>query len=444
MGTPRALSLAASRGWLAALVALLGLAWWLRAPPEAPDAGVPPPVSAPPPAANAPAEGATPAPSPARLPRAPRVALWVPCEGSRRVLDDPARIPALLADARALGASDLFVQVYRGGRAWFSSSIADAAPLQAARARSGIDPLAKLLADAHAEGLRVHAWVNMLSLAGTRDGPILRRVGPSAVQVDRRGRSVLEYPDLQLPEPDKSWYRMGTPQVWLDPAAPAVAETLAALVAELVARYPSLDGLHLDYIRHPDVLPFIPGARFGVGLDFGYSEASRARFQRETGVAAPFGGSLDNADRWDAWRRDRVTEVAARAAAAARAARPDIEVSAAVWAYADRAYLSLFQDWRGWLEVGLLDFAVPMAYTRDDRLLRYLARASLGGVGGERVWIGIGSWLFASDPMRARAQLELVRGLHPAGVALFSYDAISEAPALRAGLAIAAQSAGGG
>ena len=58
-----------------------------------------------------------------------------------------------------------------------------------------------------------------------------------------------------------------------------------------MTKYPTLDGVHLDYIRHPDVLPFVPGARFGVGLEFGYGAASRARFERETGLAAPFGGS---------------------------------------------------------------------------------------------------------------------------------------------------------
>ena len=56
------------------------------------------------------------------------------------------------------------------------------------------------------------------------------------------------------------------------------------------------------------------------------------------------------------------------------------------------------------------------------------------GVGGDRVWLGLGSWLFASDPMRARVQRELALAAHPAGVALFSYDAIAEAPALRAAL----------
>jgi uncharacterized lipoprotein YddW (UPF0748 family) len=124
-----------------------------------------------------------------------------------------------------------------------------------------------------------------------------------------------------------------------------------------------------------------------------------------------------------------------RVAAAARSARPEVAVSAAVWAYADRAYLSIFQDWRGWLESGLLDFAVPMAYTTDDRLLRYLAASAVGGVGGERVWIGLGAWLFAEDPARARAQRELALALHPAGVALFSYDAIAEHPPLRDALA---------
>jgi len=376
-----------------------------------------------------PAPAAAPAPAPA-----PRLALWVPCEGAVRVLDDPARIPALIADARALGATDLFVQVYRGGRAWFSTSVVDPGPHRAARARSGVDPLAALLEQAHAAGIRVHAWMNALSLATNRDPALLARFGPDAVMVDRRGRSVLDYPQLDLPEPDRRWYRMGTPQVWLDPAAPAVAQTLAALAGELVGRYPALDGVHLDYIRHPDVLPFIPGSRFGVGLDFGYGAASRARFQRETGLVAPFGDSLANADRWDEWRRERVTEVVLRVASAARGAKPSIETSAAVWAYADRSYLSLYQDWRGWLEDGLLDFAVPMAYTRDDRLLRQIARAALGGVGGERVWMGLGAWLFDGDPARARAQLDAMRALSPPGISLFSYDAIAQAPALRASL----------
>ncbi len=245
---------------------------------------------------------------------------------------------------------------------------------------------------------------------------------------------MLEYPELELPEPERRFLRMGTRQVWLDPGAPGVADALEAIVAELFRAYPALSGLHLDYIRYPDVLPFSPGSRFGVGVDFGYGAATRERFERETGRKAPFGGSLSNANQWDDWRRERVSEVVRRTGAAARAAQPDVEVSAAVWAYANRAYLSLFQDWRGWIDEGAIDFAVPMAYTRDDRLLRYLGHEATGGLGGDRVWLGLGAWLFAKTPERARAQLDFARSLSPAGISLFSYDALRDAPALLSAL----------
>jgi len=364
-----------------------------------------------------------------------RLALWVPAEGSARVLEHPERLDELFETAHALGATDLFVQVFRGGRAWFDSSVADASPYQVVRARTGVDPLALLLTRAGESGIRVHAWINVLSLSTRRDAALLNRLGPDAIAVDRLGRSVLDYPDLEIPTPERRWLRMGTRQVWLDPGAPAVADTLEAVVEELFRRYPALAGLHLDYVRYPDVLPFSPGARFGVGLDFGYGEATRRRFQRETGLRAPFRDSLANANRWDDWRRERVTEIVRRLGDAARAGRPEAERSAAVWAYANRAYLSLFQDWRGWLDAGWIDFAVPMTYTVDDRLLRYLGHELTGGLAGDRVWLGLGSWLFARNPARARAQLEFAQSLEPSGVALFSYDALRDTPALQEVLA---------
>jgi uncharacterized lipoprotein YddW (UPF0748 family) len=385
----------------------------------------------PPPAPEAAAEPAVAPPAPPQRPRG----LWVLCEGSQRVLEHPERFGALIEDAHALGATDLFVQVHRGGRAWFDSTLADRAPFLALRERSGRDTLAELLEAAHAAGLRVHAWVNVLSLSANRNAPILAALGPGAAIVDQQGRSVLDYPNLDVPPPDRRYYRMGTPAVWLDPAAPGVAERLAATFAELVARYPGLDGLHLDYIRYPDVLPFVPGSRFGVGLDLGHGEATRARFRTETGREPPSPPErLGHANLWDAWRRDKVTELVSKIAVTARAARPGLAMSAAVWSYADRAYLALAQDWRRWLEDGLIDFAVPMAYTVDERLFRYQAAelAPLGG--GGRVWIGVGVWLFASEPAGAVAQLRTARAAGSAGDALFSWDSIADSPALREAL----------
>jgi uncharacterized lipoprotein YddW (UPF0748 family) len=392
----------------------------------------PAPPAAPDPAATS----ETPAPAaPEAAPSAPRRGLWVLAEGSQRVLEHPERVPQLLEDARSLGATDLFVQVYRAGRAWFDSSHADASPHRLAAEKAGGDPLAMLIEHAHEQGLRVHAWVNVLSLATRADAPIVAAVGRDAILMDRQGRSLLDYPEHDVPQPDRRYYRLGTPGLYLDPAVPGLSQELVATFAELCTRYPALDGLHLDYIRYPDVLPFSPGSRFGVGLDFGYGERSRARFRAETGLEAPFGDNLRNADSWDRWRREKVDALVEQIARASRAAAPELVMSAAVWSYADRAYLAMGQDWRRWLDEGWLDFAVPMAYTLDDRLLRYQVAAFAGSPHGERIWIGLGSWLFAKRPDGARAQIEIVRAAGAPADALFSWDSIAEAPELRRALA---------
>jgi len=371
-----------------------------------------------------------------------RRGLWVLCEGSRRVLEDPARVEQLVRHARALDVTDLFVQVYRAGRAWYDADLADATPYREIRESTGRDTLALLLERAHEAGLRVHAWVNVLSLHRNPRAPIVEELGPGVVHMDRKGRSLLDYPAYEVPLPDGEWYRMGTPGLYLDPAAPGVADHLAAAFAELVARYPALDGLHLDYIRHPGVLPFVPGARFEVGLDFGYGEASRLRFQRDTGLPPPEPGRMRSPSRWDDWKREQVTRVVARIRERAREERPGLALSAAVIAYADRAYLSLYQDWRGWLERGLLEFAVPMAYTLDDHLLALQAGEFASGPGADRTWVGVGTWLFASRPEGALEQIEIVRRAGAVGDALFSYDAIADAPSLLEALSATARDGG--
>lgn len=364
--------------------------------------------------------------------------LWVLAEGSVRVLDDPTRVAPLIARAERLGVTDLFVQVYRGGRAFYpADALVERAPTVA---KLAIDPLALLIGEAHARGMRVHAWVNVLSLSTRRDAKLIADLGREAIHVDRRGRSLLDYPDFDLPQPDRQFYRLGTPGLYLDPAVPSVRARLLATFRDLVARYPELDGLHLDYIRHPDLLPFIPGSRFGVGLEFGYGETSRARYREETGRPDPIEGAppgvVRDAEAWDAWRRSQVTTLVEEIGRAVRAVDPGIWMTAAVIPYIERCYLTLAQDWPLWLETGAIDRAIPMVYTLDDRLLRYQLEGYSGLAGADRIWPGLGVWLFASNPDQALGQLAKLRRLGFPGEVLFSDDAISASPALLEALAV--------
>jgi uncharacterized lipoprotein YddW (UPF0748 family) len=136
------------------------------------------------------------------------------------------------------------------------------------------------------------------------------------------------------------------------------------------------------------------------------------------------------ASEWDEWRRHQVTRLVEEIAAQARSARPGVVVSAAVIPYTDRAYLSLAQDWRGWLESGAIDLAIPMVYTLDDRLLRYQLETFAGWPQRGQIWPGLGSWLFTAHPARAIAQLEILQRNAFLGEVFFSDDAISESPEL--------------
>lgn len=363
--------------------------------------------------------------------------LWVLAEGSYRVLDDATRIEPLLDRAQRLAATDLFVQVYRGGRAFYrSAEFVEQRPHPDAL---GPDVLRSLLDAAHGLDIRVHAWVNVLSLSTRRDARLIDDLGRDAILVDKRGRSVLDYPDYDLPEPDRSFYRMGTRGIYLDPALPAVRERLVATFRDLLVRYPDLDGLHLDYIRHPGVLPFSPGSRFGVGVDFGYGAASRARYRSETGNPDPMDdaqpGLVRGSAEWDDWRRQQVTILVEEIARRTREVRPGLVLSAAVIPYVDRAYLSLAQDWRAWLDSGAIDLAMPMVYTLDDRLLRYQLETFAGWPQADRIWPGLGSWLFAGNPARAVTQLNLLQSSEFPGEMFFSDDAISESDNLLEALA---------
>ena len=368
----------------------------------------------------------------APFPRRAETGLWVPAEGENATLDDLKRIRTLVEKARAAGVTDLYAQVYRGGRAWYPTRLADDSPSR----RAGRDPLSYLigLASSGGRNLRVHAWINAFSLAWNREAPILKELGPQAVLQDNHGRSLLDYPPNGKP-PWAPGFGLGTPGIYLDPAHPGVRRRVAEVAAELARRYPKLAGVHLDYIRYPYALPITPGSRFTPRLDFGYGKLAAERFRAETGRPAPVSGiqrSTADHQAWDDWRRLQVTDTVKEADKTLRAQRRGLLLSAAVLPWADRAYLSSLQDWRGWLRAGLLDKAVLMNYTRDEALAAYISqgapawRYSSGPDGGRKgqVLIGLGAYLFGDDPEPIRRQWREALRSGVDGVVLFSYDAI--------------------
>ncbi len=340
--------------------------------------------------------------------------LWIECEGARRTLDDPGRIRNAVLDAAALGATDLFVQVFRNGRAWFATGHADDGPYRAAREK-GYEPLAEVLRLAHARGIRVHAWVNLLRVDDGERSRLVRALGREAVLTDETGRSLL----ASGPWGAKRNAKPDTPGAWLDPASPAVTVRLTALLVALVKAHPALDGVHLDYTRYP-----IPIGSGRSGADLGWSQAARTRFLSDLGAAK----KGDMRRRWNTWRREQLTSFVRSLRDVLKQRRPALELSAAVLADPEEAVERALQDWPVWTREGLLDLVVPMNYSADPVRFDRLARACVRRRGEATLLMGIGAWRFGNrvDAIAARVQLALGAGAQ--GAVLFSHDNLKSHP----------------
>lgn len=365
------------------------------------------------------------------IPRGKRIGLWVEAEGINRPFRSVEEFNAFKRFLDQQDVTDLFCQVYRGGRSWFPSSVADESPYRVAGS-FGVDPLRELIDYGKRRGIRIHAWINVLRLqADSRDGPLLTKLGPGIAQVDNRGFSLLGYRDEIFPPGVLGQsYMLETPGLWLDPSEPLLRSQIATLIRELLRRYPELDGVHLDMIRFPYGLARRSGdgASSGPTLEYGYSDAAISRYVAESLSQGREPTLTQLADRqipvgveWDNWRRAQVSDVVKTIREQVRALNSKVLVSAAVLGWAERSYNLAFQDWGSWLDQDLIDFAVPMAYTREaEAFSRSLTEVKLAGRVG-KVMVGIGGWMMIDSPELLQAQVRQAAAVGAAGVVLFSY-----------------------
>jgi uncharacterized lipoprotein YddW (UPF0748 family) len=198
--------------------------------------------------------------------------------------------------------------------------------------------------------------------------------------------------------------------LWWDLGHPAVQERLLTMLAEALGRYPSAEGIHLDYIRDP-------------GLGGCFSAACIDRFGAATGIALPETLAdaaaladyirLHHEEDYTAWRAGEVTALVRRIRELIDRQRPGMVLSVDVFPGADWAYRGVSQDWRRWASEGLVDAVYPMFYAEaraqwavDDYLRDTLAdldrRAAVAGRRRARLVLGLGTaWYDQLSPAEA-------------------------------------------
>jgi len=348
---------------------------------------------------------------------------WVSVFSGNRLLYSKEGIDKLIAECKKNRISQIYLQLFQSGRAYYDSRIADRSKYEEMLKSAGVDTIDLLLREAQDNGIQVFAWINVLSLGKNAKADILAKYGSSILTRDQYLRPSISQERMEI---DK--YYLREEQLFLEPGDPRVEEYILNIVNEIINRYSLFSGVHLDYMRYPSPVPFMPGSRFKkFGLTYGYGIKNLERFKENTGLDPR--EALNNEDEyllWDNWKRQQVTELLKKISALVKVKSPDSLVSCAVIPFVERAYTNAFQDWSYWLEEGILDYVVLMNYTKDTQLAKEVIKSALGQRGKGQVYVGIGVFLMKKSPELFYNQLRMARELGPDGIALFSLDDLSE------------------
>lgn len=355
-------------------------------------------------------------------------ALWV----VRTTLTSPEKIRQMIDAAANNGFNTLIVQIRGRGDAYYKSRVEPRA-VELKDQPPDFDPLAFAIAEARKRGLKVHAWLNTSLLANLDALPAqpdhVYNKHPEWLAVPKpvaRELHGLSPRDAAYRQKIVEWSKANRAElegIYTGPANPKVRDHIYKIWMDVLKRYP-VDGLHFDYVRF-------------ASPDFDYSRTSLVQFQkwltpqltkderRELKAALkqdPLAAAEKFPGKFADFQRAQVTAVVERIYRAVKKRRPEVLVSAAVFANDENAYTRRFQDWRRWLQMGILDVACPMAYTTDTAVFQKQIEIAVTTAHGAKrgVWAGIGAYRIPSDS--AVEKINVARSLKTEGFILFSYD----------------------
>lgn len=355
-------------------------------------------------------------------------ALWV----VRNTLTSPEKIRTMVERATANNFNTLIVQVRGRGDAYYRSRQEPRA-LELKDQPATFDPLAVTLTEARRRGLKVHAWVNTSLLANLdalpTDPQHVYNKHPEWLAVPRAVATELyrmSPRDAGYKERIVEWSKANRAElegIYTGPANPKVREHIYKIWMDVLKNY-DVDGIHFDYVRL-------------ASPDFDYSRTSLDKFRqwlepklsvterrklRQDLKANPLAAADGYANEFADFQRGQITILVERIYRGVKQRKPQVIVSAAVFANDENAYTRRFQDWKRWLSMGILDVVCPMAYSTDTAIFKKQIEIATTNAhsADRRVWAGIGAYRIPADSTVEK--ISVARALGADGVILFSYD----------------------
>lgn len=339
-----------------------------------------------------------------------------------------ATIDTIVDDAAGAGFNVLLFQVRGAADAYYASSIEPWGRLLTGNlgGNPGFDPLSRMISQAHARGIQVHAYINVYTVWDK----CTLEAKPPKVSPDPlyyRLKNSHGQPDPSQVNNGLQWDTnkatiCGDGYLWASPASVYADSHYMAVARDLANRY-DIDGIHLDRVRYAGRSSSCdPVSEAGAGMGCFQQSSAYADFQRRQ-VNGTVGKYYD---------------VIAQE-------HPDLMLSAAVWfVYQDKwgwgysqGYYDYYQDSQGWMKGGYIDAIMPMIYSSADGnpnpadqtfpqwKWQVLVSDFMANSHGRFVIAGIGSNHYASFS-EIEARINIARQLGTAGHAIFSYSGLKQ------------------
>jgi uncharacterized lipoprotein YddW (UPF0748 family) len=286
-----------------------------------------------------------PAPLPPPTPQDPNAwrAAWVTNVAST-ALNSRDNIRQCVAICKQSNINHIFMVVYNNATTLYPSQVMqNTIGVRINPAFAGRDPLAEMIAEAQAQGIKVHAWFEygFAAAFSTTGGPIIQ-AKPNWASNQSNGSLTVK-----------------NDFAWLNAYHPEVQQYMIDLFKEVVTNYPTLDGVQGD-----DRLPACPS-------EGGYEPFTRNLYAAENGGAMPPANRLEAS--WLTWRAGKLNAFLRRLRQEVKAIRPNIlftmSPSPFPWGYNE-----YIQDWPTWVREGLVDRVIPQCYRREgDGINNYTA-----------------------------------------------------------------------
>ncbi|NUM80959.1 family 10 glycosylhydrolase [bacterium] len=342
-------------------------------------------------------------------------ALWV----VRDILKSKSTIDQLLSDARRGNFTDLFVQVRGRGDAFYNSQISP----KAEGVANDFDPLAYLIEKAHGQKFKIHAWMNVFYVWSAERDPL------------NKEHIIFEHPEWSAVSADNvSMVDEGTSRliakkyegIFLSPGDDEFQSYFLKLVAELLDHY-QLDGIHLDYIRYPgDQYDYSPGMRSKFMLEYGEDPLKPDNHKNIAQAKDDSDRTVWIKKKWTEFRREELTRFVAKIHGEVKSLKPEVMLTAAVFADLTEARDKVMQDWIIWLQKGFLDLAVMMNYAADQTLfenrIREVKATAGDSIFSKKIWVGVAVYNQNSTLMREK--IKTLKKWKPAGLSVFSYEVL--------------------